>query len=175
LWWARPDGDARGGLLDALVEDAGERAELPVASDAGRRPAEQRPRDVGHRALTAQPELGIVLDLGQDRDGGVAVERPDAGQALEQHAAEREHVGPGVDRLARACLLGGHVTGGPEHHAGLGELGLAVAPGDAEVEHLDQVDAASGEDQVGGLEIAVDDPACVRARRRAPRRPGSRG
>jgi hypothetical protein len=128
---------------------------------------DQRVQVPGHLGpQLAHPRRGAEQDLGQDGGGGVAVERRDTGQALEQHAAEREHVGAGVDRFAGAGLLGGHVTGGPEHRAGPGERGAPLSLGDPEVEHLDQVDAASGEHQVGRLEIAVDDSARVRGAKR---------
>ena len=41
-----------------------------------------------------------------------------------------------------------------------------IALCDPEVEDLDLVDATAGEDQVGRLEIAVDDPARVRGAER---------
>ena len=40
-------------------------------------------------------------------------------------------------------------------------MGPALAPGDPEIEDLDLIDAAAGEEQVARLEIAVDDAAGV--------------
>ncbi|HEU0031205.1 MAG TPA: hypothetical protein VFQ53_11270 [Kofleriaceae bacterium] len=107
---------------------------------------------------------------------------------LVQHDAEREHVGAAVDRLARE-LLGRHVAGRADHHAGrrprrvdrgrlqrrvrhrLGErgrlgVGRVLVVGrqlrDAEVEDLDA--AIAGQEQVVGLDVAMDDVGFVRRR-----------
>jgi hypothetical protein len=78
-------------------------------------------------------------------------------QLIEDHAA-REQVAAPVDRLAGE-LLGRHVRDGAEHRAELGELG-GVELGDAEIGDFD---AAVGEqDDVGGLDVAMDDAALVR-------------
>src|SRR5690606_39096056 len=42
-----------------------------------------------------------------------------------------------------------------------GERRASFTPGDAEIEHLDLLDLAAGQEQVAGLEIAVDDAAGV--------------
>jgi hypothetical protein len=107
-----------------------------------------RPQRADARRVTEQ-------DLSEGAGGAVALERGRPGQALEQHAAEREHVGARVDRAAVAHLLGRHEAGRADHRAGLRELCAARAPRDPEVEDLDVVDAAGGEEQVAGLEIAV--------------------
>jgi hypothetical protein len=70
-------------------------------------------------------------------------------------------------------LLGRHVAGGAEQLAGAGDRGAGLVGveqlGDPEVEHLDEVGAvaAPGEEQVRGLEVAVDDVAGVRRREAA--------
>ena len=78
---------------------------------------------------------------------------------LDEHEAERVHVGPAVDRLALG-LLGRGVAGGAEHRAlRLGPRRLGERAGQPEVG-----DAQAGvlaEEQVGGLDVAVDEAAAV--------------
>ena len=124
---------------------------------------------------------------------GLARERLAAGEALEEHAAERPDVGAPVDRLA-ARLLGAHVGRGAEDHARAGarravsvgeadEVGLRVEPAPApplaSPKSSTLTAPAGREHHVAGLEVAVDDPRLVRglerggdlaARPRAPRR-----
>ena len=92
-----------------------------------------------------------------------------------QHDAERPDIGAAVDRLALG-LLGSHVRGSAEDHAGLrrghaegGRLGGPAARSaflrlrylrESEVQHLDR---AIGLDlDVGGLQIAMGDAFFVR-------------
>jgi hypothetical protein len=110
----------------------------------------------------ADPRDLAEQELAEHGHGAVALERRGAGQIVEEHAAEREHVGARIDQAVVARLLGRHVAGGAEQRAGPGELGAALALGDAEVEDLDLIDVAAGEEQVAGLEIAVDDAAGMR-------------
>ena len=106
----------------------------------------------------------LVDDLGRRRPG----KRHPAGRQLVEHDAEREQVGAMID-AASERLLRRHVRDGADHHAGDGHLLL----GDqlvalfrrqelrqAEVEHLDE--AAVGANQVGALDVAMDDAAAVR-------------
>ena len=96
------------------------------------------------------------------------------GEHLVGHHAERVDVAARIELLAGE-LLGAHVRRGSEHHALLRELlllrlilGLA-ALGDAEVEDLHEVGlpGRGREDDVVGLEIAMDDAAAVRFFERA--------
>ena len=64
----------------------------------------------------------------------------------------------GVDRLA-LDLLGGHVLGRAHHEARLGEVGVLGRLGDAEVGHLHP--PVAGEQDVGRLDVAVDEPGPV--------------
>ena len=99
--------------------------------------------------------------------GGLVV-REALGQRLVEDAAERVDVGAGVHRLA-ADLLGGGVVDAAHEQAGLGQGVLGGVLGEAEV---GEVDVLLGADQdVGGLDVAVDQ-ARARARRRARPRPG---
>jgi hypothetical protein len=68
-----------------------------------------------------RPALALV-------GGDLATERMLAGDELVEHDAEREHIGPGRQRLA-ARLLGRHVRPLAFDHAGA----VAFAAGDAEI------------------------------------------
>ncbi len=102
--------------------------------------------------------------LAEDPHEGVAVERHLAGEHLVEDDAEGVDVGAGVDALPRR-LLGRHVVRRAEDHPRPGELGVRAADlGDAEVEDLHEavVAPATDEEDVVGLQIAVDDAAPVR-------------
>ncbi len=81
---------------------------------------------------------------------------------LEGHAAEGVDVGATGD-VGGQDLLGGHVAGRPEHHAGLGEGRGPLDLGDAEVEDLDVVGVAVPVEQehVVRLHVPVDHPGLV--------------
>ena len=106
-----------------------------------------------------------------------------AGEGLIEHHAQGPDVGAAVEVAVAARLLGRHVERRAEHAPGAGEarrLGPALAGivddlGDTEVEELDDTLAAAGgmgappigtdlrEEEVGGLDVAVDDVRLVRA------------
>ena len=103
-------------------------------------------------------------------DARIAIERAPAGQQLEQHRAEREHIRAFVRRLA-ADLFRRHVAGRAEHRVSRGpqwrrhrpsiEIRIADAKlGDAEVENLHA--PVARDHHVLRLEIAVHDPLRVR-------------
>lgn len=81
--------------------------------------------------------------------------------------AEREQVGRG-SRLAAGQPLGRHIARGADHHAALGDPGLAGPQGDAVVG--EQHPAVGGtrmvrcQQQVGGLHVPVDDAEPVSGR-----------
>ncbi len=89
---------------------------------------------------------------------GCAMKREGAGQHLVKDDAEGPDVGAGVGVLA-AQLLGRHVGDGADGAAGVGQAGLAGDLGQAEVGDADR--AVGGEEDVGGLDVAVDDAAGV--------------
>jgi hypothetical protein len=123
---------------------------------------DQRVEILGHLGpQRAHPRRLAEQDLGQERGRAVTLERGRAGEAQVQHAAEREHVRARVDRGVGARLLRRHVARGADQDAGLGEGRAALALRDPEIDHLDLIDPAAGEEEVAGLEIAVDDPAGV--------------
>ena len=141
---------------------------------------------VGERARRADPIERLRRDqrrrLGevhrQHAHEVVGGERHAAGDELEQDAAHRVDVDAVIDVLA-ARLLGRHVLGRAEQHAGLGQLAAARRPStrqlrDAEVEQLHEVGIAEelDEEHVLRLEIAVDDALGVRRRRARARSAG---
>ena len=127
-----------------------------------------------HRRLVQNP----VEDDGRRRAG----ERLPAGRHLVEHDAERKQIGARVELLA-ARLFRRHVGDGARSSCrgsvevarrhrrpcdiARRRLRLRRQLGEAEVEHLRL--AARGDEDVGRLDVAVDD-AVARARRRARRR-----
>jgi hypothetical protein len=104
-------------------------------------------------------ECGILVgDLVEDRHDPVRVERARAAHQLVEHRARGEEVAAAVHHLA-AHLLRRHVFGGAHHHPRPRDVAHREA-GDAEVHDLDA--AFPGEEHVGGLDVAVDDPDLVR-------------
>ena len=104
--------------------------------------------------------------LGHDRLHRAPGERRVAGEHLVRHRAERVDVGARVDRALPHRLLGGHVLRCAEREAGLRHAlaaGRLHREGDAEVGN--QRVAALQQD-ILGLDIAVDHaaPVCVRQR-----------
>ena len=112
----------------------------------------QRAEGVGH--------LDRLADAGHERgDGGVGREGHRAGDRLDEDEAERVHVGLAVDGLALGLLRRG-VAGGAEHGAlRLGPRRLGQGAGQAEVG--DAQPAVVAEQEVGGLDVAVDEAAAV--------------
>ena len=97
--------------------------------------------------------------LVRDAHRRLAGERQPAGQQLVRHDAERVQVRARVGRLA-ADLLGGQVLHRALDAARLRRLAVGIRAGQAEVGDLHR---AAGRDQdVLGLDVAVDDALCVR-------------
>ncbi len=135
-------GVARGGQRDEGVE-------------LGRHGGDPRRRG-GHRAVHV-----LVGDV----DRGVAGERLRAGEHLEQDQAGGIHVAAGVGDAA-LDLLGGQVGDRAEEHARLGVGGL-VADGAGQPEVGDLHGAVVlAQDDVLGLDVAVDDAGPVRGAER---------
>ena len=109
----RHDHGPRLRLVDALVEDPGQRAELPVAADARGRAAEERPRPLRQRALAAQQQLrawsaraGLALDHVEARveqAGDHLVQRDRRQRLGGLHRVGEQPRGP-VDRVASGQL-----------------------------------------------------------------------
>ena len=131
---------ARRVLLEAAVHHA-------VEARWNRRAVQHR------RRVHADPQGEIGEALGGERLA--------SGGQLEQDRAERPDVAARVGGSARAQLLGRHVAGRAHHCVGARqrEVGTGRCLGDPEVDDLDQRNAvgAPGDEQVGRLEVAVDD------------------
>jgi hypothetical protein len=125
--------------LDRLLDDR-----LEVAGNLAIEPVQRRRRLIGHLLDQA---AALLL-----------VERRAEGEHLVERQAQRVDVAPAVDLAAER--LGGHVPQGAEDVTGVGEVLLVVRLGQAEVGDPD--DAARVEQQVGRLDVAVDDPLDVR-------------
>ena len=95
--------------------------------------------------------------LHRDLDGRLAGERDDAGEELVEDDAGRVEIGALVDR-GSPRLLGREILSRPDDRARLGHL-AGPGPGDAEVGHLDAPLAV--DEDVVGLDVAVDDPVLV--------------
>ncbi len=105
----------------------------------------------------------VERDLEQHGELIVPRERPLPGEARVEHAAEREHVGSGRDVAIAARLLRGHEAHGADHVARVREGRLAVEhAGDPEVEDARVRRPPIGEEEVRGLEIAVNHAERVR-------------
>ena len=170
--------DAARGAARCAIEVARESTKV-ITDLAGRLVPERRGllERVRHDGVEAAGNLRVVArgrrrnlvkdvidDLGRRSPG----KGHPAGRELEEHDAEREDVGPVIDRMAE-CLLGGHVGDGAEHHPGdrdllLRDLRVRTAIFDElrepEIEHLDE--ASVGPHQVCALDVAVNDAARVR-------------
>ena len=94
------------------------------------------------------------------RELAVPLERRLADQALVQDAAEGVHVRASVDGQP-LDLLGGGVVDGSEDEAGLREALRPVVLDDAEVGQVGAI-GRLGDQDVRGLDIAVDEAALVR-------------
>jgi hypothetical protein len=105
----------------------------------------------------------VAEDSGQQTRDRRRLEGTAAGEQLEEGHAGRPEIGASVDHARVTHLLGRHVhrraqrdrRGGQRLEVGL----LGALLGDAKIEHLDQRRAveATGEEEVRGLDVAVDD------------------
>jgi hypothetical protein len=162
-----------GGRREQAAQQVGQRAAVGRALGRllGEAAGDQRHhtgREV--RAQRVGPLGGLLHVRAHDveRAGAGRVRRL-AGEDLEQHQAQRVHVGRRRDGRQARALLGRHVAR-RAHHEALREAGVvAVAPaGHAEVAQPRVEGRAVGarvglgaEQDVGGLHVAVDDAALV--------------
>ena len=105
---------------------------------------------------------GVLLEDEHDELGnGVALEGRLAAEELVEHGAEGPDVRAHVDAEIALELLRRHEAGRTEELAARGQRvpGVGEDLGDAEVEHLEQRPAveALGDEEVGGLDVAVHD------------------
>jgi hypothetical protein len=103
-----------------------------------------------------QPRTRQALDRLGDGPPG---EGGPPGQRLVQDRPHREQIRPRIHRVV-GHLFRGHVVRCAHHGAGLGQHRL-VQPSDAEIGDLGL--AGGGDDDVGRLDVAVDDTLAVRA------------
>ncbi len=96
--------------------------------------------------------LGV---LERDAHGAVAIIGWPAREELEENDSQGVEVGLGGGHLASG-LLRRHVAHGAEDVPRLGDLALGEGSGDAEVDHLGL--AVLAEEDVQGLDVAMDDP-----------------
>ena len=101
---------------------------------------------------------GEAVELQNLRQRSAPKRRP-AGQHREQHAAEAIQIALRRDRAA-VGLLGGHVFGRADQAAGRRQPRVAEQPRDAEIGQLQIV--VGRQQQIGRLEIAMDDAVVVR-------------
>ena len=142
-----------------------------VAADVGRRPVTadgvllEAPHHYGLQ-LRSQVRIGPggrggfggYMLVGH-RDGGLPRERRSSGQHLVQHHPQAVDVGALVGGVA-AGLFGAEVGGGPDHGTVLGQfLRVVPHPRHPEVGHLDR--AVRRQQDVSGLDVAVDHPASM--------------
>ncbi len=92
----------------------------------------------------------------EERDGGVGLERRSAAEELVEQTPQGVHVGGGAGGLAQGAF-GREVEAGADDLAGGGERGAGVVEeaGDAEVADLQG--AVGVQQEVGGLDVTVDD------------------
>ena len=118
----------------------------------------------GTSGLTVAGSGGMTLNCAFMRACSVfALNGAAAGDHFVKREAQRVDVGTGVG-LTGADLLGRHIGEGSHGQAGAGEARPAGGARDAEIGELD--DAAGGDQDVGGLDIAVNHAALVRERQR---------
>ena len=97
----------------------------------------------------------VVVEVGQDRGRrGRAREGRPAGQAAVQQAADRVDIAARGRPLATQ-MLGRHEVDRAQPLAGVGDARPRVRTGDTEVA---QVNVVPGQENVGGLDVAMDEP-----------------
>lgn len=105
-------------------------------------------------------QVGFVVDRAVEQGVHRAgAEGRAAGRRVREQTAQREDVARRA-HLRAACLglLGGEEAGRADDHVGGGDRGLVGRAGDAEV---DQARTVHGEQDVGGLDVTVDEPGRV--------------
>ena len=145
------------GVGEAMLRLLGEREETDLGQLVGNEPLRRHDPRIG-RCLGDVHEHHLRRRLG--------LEGELAGEQLVEDDADSVKVAASVERVA-AALLGAHVLGRAADDARAGDAGtdgLAAHLGEPEVHHLDEVAAGPHrlEDDVLGLEVAVDDLEVVR-------------
>ncbi len=158
---------ARGLDRQRLLEVGDERRDVRVAALevlVGHPVQHRGERRRGLRAARLQVRHVLADVLHGDRHLVLAVERHVPDEHLVEHDAQRVDVRLAVDVVPER-LLGRHVVGGPEHAPVGGQALLVERAGDPEVGDLGR--ALAVDQDVLGLDVAVDDVARVGAAERA--------
>ena len=103
-------------------------------------------------------------ELGEQFEEPLRCERGGSRQTLEQHTSEREDVRARVHGALALRLLGRDVAQRSDQRARLGELGQVgrlADPGEAEIEHLGVFHPPVHEEDVPGLDVAMNDASRV--------------
>jgi hypothetical protein len=135
----------------------------------------------GHDGRVAGESRRMLVEgRGEDLDDRRSAERGPARDRLVQDRGHGEEIRAGV-HVAAEHLLRGHVPGGAHEEPGPRQLGAGLdrprelrrqGPGEAEVEELHPV---GRQEDVRGLEVAVDDPGRVQGLEGAEDAAGERG
>jgi RNA polymerase sigma-70 factor (ECF subfamily) len=140
---------------------------LETRADEPRKRLERIAVEIEMASLEERREL--AWRLGRNRraelNDRVASKRSFTRHELEQRDAERPHVGPRIDRRARAKLLRRHVTRRAQDRAAAGHRAIGPAHlRNPEVEDLEERRAirALRQKEIRRLDVAVDDAARVR-------------
>ncbi len=162
--WKKP-------LVFEIFGDAAELAQHvshgggPIVRPFGEHAAKQIGQARRHANTPRLHIHGLVgRDSGQGTGGAVGHEGRRAGQALEEDATQREHVGARVHIQRPLRLLGRHVHGRPQGRASLGQTQrrrIEQAARDPEVEQFDLGNVLARQKDVGGLDVPVNDPVLV--------------
>ena len=118
---------------------------------------------LGHaRPCLPHPRHLAAEALGDDRLRRGTGEGRLTGQHLVQHGPEGVDIGARVEALVARRLLGAHVGRSPDRQAGLGQAIVRPRQGPRDAEVGDEGGAVGGEEQVLGLDVAVDHAVPVR-------------
>ena len=152
-------GGARAGGHQVLTQGESEvgGALVPLLDLLRHRLLEDRQQRLVLGALRQRVGRLVVGDLVERLHQAVGLERLAPDDQLEEHRPYAEHVAAAVD-LGALDLLGRHVVGRSEDDAGGGHGGGGES-GDAEVHDLHR--AVLTDEDVGGLDVAVDDAGLV--------------
>jgi hypothetical protein len=142
--------------VGARVVDGLLRALVALVAVVGEQPVDDALEHPGHGGRRLEHRRGRAFADPHDHHRRVLVQvGVAAGEQLVGDDAHRVEVTAVVDLHAER-LLGRHIAGRAHEHAGGGELAVGLLLGDAEVRELHQ--ALARHEQVGRLDVAVDDP-----------------
>jgi hypothetical protein len=124
---------------------------------------------LGHRDADERPQVrcGVIDDPHPDAEDIGPLERPHAGDALEEDDAKAEEIGPGIDAGRVTHLFWRHVERRSEHGLRRRSRELtALDPDEPEVEELGPFHSASRQVHVARPQVAMHAPEPMRMRER---------